>query len=130
MQSINFRNLKPGITYRIHNNAQPNGSKDTLGTYLKTVVFSDGDIRVHFDNIIVADYRVPTQADGYHPHVRQPPHLIRSIDPETHTFYITAENMAVRRTISGQTGRLVRDPSITNYFGGKRKRKTRRKRCR
>ena len=41
---------------------------------------------------------------------------MRSINPDTHTFYITEQNKWVRRIIASKTGRLVETPLITQYF--------------
>jgi hypothetical protein len=48
-------------------------------------------------------------------HYRPPTALLRSINPNTHTMYVSSENMALKRLIALKTGVLVHNPLLTHY---------------
>lgn len=100
MQCVPPSLLQVGVSYRVHQDRS-----DLQGTLFRKNIFHDGDVRYIFDHLLV--YGSPQ---------RQVPTLMRSVDPVTHTFYVTAQNMWVQRIIAAKTGILVQSPLITQYF--------------
>lgn len=100
MQKVPPSLLQIGVSYRVHQD-----KSDLRGTLFRKNIFRDGDIRYIFDHLLV--YGSPQ---------REVPTLMRSVDPVTHTLYITEQNKWVRRIIASKTGRLVETPLITQYF--------------
>lgn len=115
MQCVPVHMLQMGVSYRVHRNANPDGSFDFLGTLYQKNVFNDGDIRYLIDHLLVPA-TTACWKDPKGSHVREVSTWLRSINPETHTFYVTAQNMWVQRIIASKTGRLVQSPLITQYF--------------
>ena len=116
-----------GVEYRIHMNVDgEDGALDSIGTLVNKVVFPDGDVRYRFDHVIEPVHGAP-HINGEVEHRRLSPQRLRSIDPETHTFFVTARNRTVRQVIAKTTGKSVQNPLLTQYFGRmarKSKRKT------
>ncbi len=114
MQRVPENMLLAGVSYRVHNDTD--GSLDLLGTLCRKIVFNDGDIRYHIDHLLVPTRTAFRRKEPKGSHVREVPTWLRSINPETHTFYVTAQNMWVQRIIASKTGRLVQSTLITQYF--------------
>ena len=132
MQRVPHTALVMGVEYRIHKNVDgDDGALDYLGVLFEKNVFADGDIRYVFNNLVEPIYGAP-HINGEVEHRRRPDdRWMLSVDPETHTFFVTAKNKAVQRVIASATGRTVQRPLLTQYFGrtskrskGKRKSKS------
>jgi hypothetical protein len=124
MQSVPYNALVVGVEYRIHMNADGDGALDYLGVFLRKIVFADGDIRYLFDHLVEPIVGAP-HINGEVEHRRRPDdRWLLSVDPETHTLFVTAKNKAVQRVIASATGRTVQRPLLTQYFGRKSKRLT------
>lgn len=125
MQRVPPSTLKVGVEYRIHMNEDDDGALDSLGTLVRKNVFPDGDVRYVFDHVVEAIPYAP-HINGEVEHHRRAPTYLISIDPETHTFFVTARNRTVQQVIAKTTGRSVQNPLLTQYFGVGRnpKRKT------
>lgn len=117
MQRVPVNMLQVGVVYRIHNNEHPDRTEDMKGKLLRKVVFRDGDVRYVFDHLVLPVWPPESLLDGIYRHYRPPTALLRSIDAETHTFYVSSENMAVKRLIALKTGVLVHNPLLTQYVG-------------
>lgn len=98
-----FSTLHVGVTYRIH----PDQGPDFMGRFQRKITFGDGDVRYIADHLLVP-YMGSVK--------REVPGLMRSVNPATHTFYVTAQNMWVSRIIAAKTGRLVQPLLVTRYF--------------
>ena len=122
MQRVPPSTLKVGVEYRIHMNEDDDGALDSLGTLVRKNVFPDGDVRYVFDHVVEAVPYAP-HINGEVEHHRRAPTYLISIDPETHTFFVTARNRTVQQVISKTTGRSVQNPLLTQYFGMARKSK-------
>jgi hypothetical protein len=116
MQSVPEHLLQMGVSYRVHRNVSPDGSFDFLGSLYRKNVFDDGDIRYLLDHLLVPVTTACWRENPKGSHVREVSTWLRSINPETHTFYVTAQNMWVQRIIAAKTGRLVQSPLIAQYF--------------
>jgi hypothetical protein len=117
MQRVPESLLQVGVEYRIHMNVDgEDGALDSIGTLVNKVVFPDGDVRYRFDHVIEPVHGAP-HINGEVEHRRLSPQRLRSIDPETHTFFVTARNRTVRQVIAKTTGRSVQNPLLTQYFG-------------
>lgn len=77
---------------------------------------------------IVAPVPDAPHINGFVEHRRMPDMWCLSIDPETHTFLVTAENMALQSVVLKKTGKTVVRPFLTHYFRKKAKRRTKKKR--
>ena len=94
MQRVPENMLLVGVSYRVHKDTD--GSLDLLGTLYRKIVF-DGDIRYHLDHLLVPTRTACRREDRPKvSHVREVPTWLRSINPDTHTFYVTAQNMWVQ----------------------------------
>jgi len=113
MQRVPENMLLVGVSYRVHKDTDV--SVDFLGTLCRKIVF-DGDVRYHLDHLLVPARTACSREEPKGSHVREVPTWLRSINPATHTFYVTAQNMCVQRIIAAKTGRLVQSPLITQYF--------------
>jgi hypothetical protein len=115
MQKVPVDTLKVGVIYRIHNNEHPDRTEDTKGRFVRKVNFGDGDIRYHFDHLVLPVWPPEPLTEGVYRHYRPPTALLRSINPNTHTMYVSSENMALKRLIALKTGVLVHNPLLTQY---------------
>ena len=114
MQRVPENLLLEGVAYRVHKDGTAR-SRDLLGTLNQTNIFSDGDVRYLFHHLVVP---VESWMERAHrSHVRELSTWLRSINPDTHTFYVTAQNMWVQRIIAAKTGKLIQSPLLTHYFG-------------
>jgi len=133
MQVVPPGSLQVGVSYRIHNNAEPDGTLDTLGTFIRHVRYMHNppSIVAQFNHICEPVFNAVYNADGTFPHRCRPPNSIMNADHEIFTFYLNASAIALRRVISAKTGRRVDDPRIYGFLGRKhrsRNKKMRRKR--
>lgn len=115
MQRVPESKLNVGVVYRVHDNSHPDRTQDMKGIFFRKNVFADGDVRYLFDHLVLPVWPPVPTVNGIYPHYRPPNALLRSINPETHTFYVASENMAVKRLIALKTGVLVHNPLLTHF---------------
>ena len=124
MQRVPESLLQVGVEYRIHMNVDGEDyALDSIGTLKRKNVFGDGDVRYVFDHLVEPVRGAPHINGEVEHHWLSPGRMI-SIDPRTHTFFVTARNRTVQQVIAKTTGRTVQNPLLTQYFGMARKPKT------
>ena len=117
MQRVPESLLQVGVEYRIHMNVDGEDyALDYIWTLKRKNVFGDGDVRYVFDHL-VEPVRGAPHINGEVEHHRLSPGRMISINPVTHTFFVTARNRTVRQVIAKTTGRSVQNPLLTQYFG-------------